>query len=170
MTAQKNLDLKGDFRKHPVAELLVEIVQAKLSGSLRLAKGKEKTVIYFRDGAVVYAVSNGREHRLFSVLLQRKRVEEKTLAQFPNFANDMELAAGLEAKGILTKAQIAEMVTVQIESIIVEALTWLNGEWHFSPLARLREDLIYETDVFKVLIEYARCIPSQDVYQRFRSV
>lgn len=170
MTAQQNLDLKGDFRQHPFAELVVEIVQAKLSGSLRITHAKQKSIIYFREGAVVYAVSNAREHRLFNVLLSRKRIDEKTLGKIPEFANDLELAAALEAKAIFSRAEINEFVIVQIESIIVSALMWTAGDWLFSPLTRLREDLLYEIDVHRLLVDYARCLPSQDVYQRFKSV
>ena len=170
MTDQNNLDLKGDFQKHPFAEVLVEIAQAKLSGSLRLTRKKEKTIIYFREGAVVYAVSNARELRLFSILLSRKKIDQKTLAPFPNLANDLELAAGLEEKKIFTKGEIDEIVTTQIESIIVDGLTSREGEWVFSPLTRFREDLVYKIDVYKVLMDYARCLPSQEVYLRFKSV
>ena len=170
MTLQNNLDLKGTLQKHPFAELIVEIVQAKLSGSLRLSSEKKKDIIYFRDGAVVYAVSNAREQRLFSVLLNRKKIDQKTLAKFRNLANDLELAAELEEKGIFTKDEIHELIALQIESIIIDALSWPKGEWNFSPLTRLREDLIYKFDVYKVLIDYARCLASQEVYQRFRSV
>ena len=170
MTAQQNLDLKGDFRQHPFAELLVEVAQAKLSGSLRLTQAKQKSIIYFRDGVVVYAVSNAREHRLFNVLLSRNRIDQKTLGKIPQFANDLELAAALEEKAIFTRAEIDEFIVVQIESIIVSTLMWTAGEWLFSPLTRLREDLVYKIDVYKPLIDYARCLPSQDVCQKFRSV
>ena len=133
MTTPNNLDLKGDFQKHPFAELLVEIVQARLSGSLRLSYFKQKCVIYFRDGAVVYAVSNARELRLFSLILKRRKIDEKTLAQFPNLANDIELATALQAKGIFKKTEIDELVSNQIESIIIDALTWITGNWIYRP-------------------------------------
>ena len=163
MTSQNNLDLKGNFQNHPFAELLVEILQAKLSGSLRLAHAKQKSIIYFRDGSVVYAVSNAREQRLFSVMLRRKKIDEKTLAQFPSLANDLELAAELEAKKIFTKNEIDELVVMQIDSIIVDALTWPSGEWTFSPLTRLRDDLNYKNDIHRILVDYAvyavtRCV------------
>ncbi|HUR98905.1 MAG TPA: DnaJ domain-containing protein [Pyrinomonadaceae bacterium] len=170
MTPQNNLDLKGNFQKHPFAELLVEIVQAKLSGSLRVERAKQKSVIYFRDGAIVYAVSNAREQRLFSILLNRKKTDQKTLGQFPDFANDLELAAGLAAKKVFTKIEVDELVAAQVESVVIDVLTWPAGDWLFSPLTRLRDDLVYKTNVHKVLVDYARCLPSQDVYQRFRSV
>lgn len=170
MTSQTSLDLKGDFRSHSFAELLVEIGQAKLSGSLRVASGKQKTIIYFRDGVLVFAVSNSREHRLFSVLLERSKIDRRTLAQFPDLTNDLELGLALEEKEIFTRAEIEELVAIQIDSIIIHALSWTEGQWLFSPLARLREDLIYKTDVFKVLIEYARCLSMDEVYSRFKSV
>ena len=170
MTTANNLELKGVFHVHPFAELLVEIVQARLSGSLRLSVDNHKSVIYFRNGAVVYGVSNAREQRLFSVLLKHRKIEEKTLAQFPNLANDLELLAALKAKGIFNKHEIDQLVTLQIESIIIDALTWRKGSWTFSPLTRLRQDLVYNVDIHKVLVDYARCIPSQEVQRRFRSV
>ncbi len=170
MTPHNNFDLRGDFRSHPFAELLVEIVQAKLNGSLRLSRQKEKAIVYFRDGLVVYAVSNSRDLRLFSILLSRHKLDEKTLARVTEFANDIELAASLEEKKIFSKEQIDDFVAVQIESIIVDALTWPSGDWIFSPLTRLREDLICKTDVYRTLVEYARCLPIETVYQRFRSV
>jgi curved DNA-binding protein CbpA len=170
MTSENNLELKGNFQKHPLAELIVEIGQAKLSGSMRVERAKQKSVIYFRDGEVVYAVSNAREQRLFSVLLKRKKIDQKTLTQFSNLANDLELAEALQAKKVFTKSEIDEFVIMQIESVVIEALTWPAGDWVFTPLNRLRDDLVYKTDVYKLLIDYARCLPSQDVYQRFRSV
>jgi len=170
MTAESNLDLSGDFRTHPFAELVVEIVKARLSGSLRASRNKHKIVIYFREGEVVYAVSNAREHRLFSVMLNRKKIDQKTLAKFSNLANDLELATQLRQQKIFSKQEMEEIVVLQIESIIIDAVAWQSGEWHFSPLTRLRSDLIHKIDLFGLLVDYARCLPSQEVYQRFRSV
>ncbi len=170
MTAQNQLDLKGDFQRHQFAEVLAEIVHAKLSGNLRLTQNDQKSIIYFRDGIVVYAVSNSIEYRLFNVLLQRKRVQQKDLARIPNFANDLELAAELEAKNILSKSDIDETIKTQIDSIIVNSLTWTTGEWVFSPLARVREDLVFKVDACKILADFARCLPSDEVYGRFKSV
>ena len=170
MTQPQNLDLKGDFRAHPFAELLIEIMQGGLSGSLRLAKENEKCVIYFRDGVVIYAVANSRELRLFNILLSRKKIDQKTLGQFPDLGNDLELGARLVQKGIFTKQELDEVIVTQVEAIIVNALTWNQGEWHFSPLARLRDDLVYRVDIHKLLMDYARCQPSDLVNYRVGNV
>ena len=128
MAPIKTIDLKGNFRAYPFAELIVEISQAKLSGSLRLACGEKKTIVYFRDGALVYGVSNAKALRLFTILLSRSIIEQKELANHPNFANDFELAAGLQAKGTLSREEIEAANINQIEAVIIDALSWPDGE------------------------------------------
>ncbi|MBC7899732.1 MAG: DnaJ domain-containing protein, partial [Saprospiraceae bacterium] len=170
MTPQNTLDLKGNFKTHPFAEILAEIAQAKLSGSLRLSRGERKTIVYVNEGEIVYAVSNSREFRLFNVILGQHKIDKPALAQFPNLANDIEFAASLQEKGLFTKEQIDDQIVTQIKQIVVEALSWPEGEWLFSPLARLRENLVYDIGVYNVLTDYARCVPADAVAERFRSV
>ena len=170
MTPQNTLDLKGIFRIHPFAELLVEIGQARLSGSLRLSHGDRKSIIYFRDGEVVYGVSNAREHRLLGIILELKKADTQRLARMPKFSNDVEFAAGLAKEDILPKNEIDELIVLQIERIIIDALSWPDGEFIYSPLVKPREDLVFNIDFHKVLIDYARCQPMASVFERFKSM
>lgn len=170
MTPQQNLDLKGNFRTHPFAELLVEIVQAKLSGSLRLSFENRKSVVYFRYGEVVYGVSNSKALRLFNLLLKHKKLNTKLIARYPNFANDLEFSVSLQQDGLLSKEDIDAVVVSQIEAIIIDALSWPAGEWEFSSLARPRSDLVFQIDIHKVLIQYARVLSTQLISERFKSV
>ena len=170
MTSENTLDLKGNLKTHPFAELLVEIAQAKLSGSLRLSRDDQKTIVYVNEGEIVYAVSNARAFRLFSVLLGQNKIDKQVLAQYPNFANDIEFAASLQKKDLFTKEQIDTQIITQIKQIVVDALSWSEGEWIFSPLARLRDDLVYDIGVYSLLIDYARCVPTELMVARFKSV
>lgn len=170
MTPQITIDLKGNFNTHPFAELLVEISQAKLSGSLRLMRGEKKTIVYIRDGEVVYGVSNSRSFRLFNVLLSAGKIDNQTLARHPAAANDLEFAASLVLNGQITQEDVDLAVVEQIKQIMIDTLVWADADWVFSPLARLREDLVYDADIYNVLIEYARCISPDMIMQRFRSV
>ena len=170
MTPQNTVDLTGNLSTHSSAEILVEIGQAKLSGSLRLSNGDKKTIVYIREGEVVYAVSNGRAFRLFSVLLASAKIDKSVLLRFPNFVNDSEFAAHLLQNSSLTKEDIDTAVVSQVKQIIIDALMWPDAEWVFSPLARLRDDLIYDAGVRNVLIDYARCIPPEMIFERFKSV
>ncbi|HMJ08171.1 MAG TPA: DnaJ domain-containing protein, partial [Pyrinomonadaceae bacterium] len=170
MTPQNSLEISGDFRVHPAAELLVEIVQAKLTGALRLSHETKKTIVYFRDGAIVFGVSNAREHRLLTCLLKAKRIQESDLAKIPRVTNDMDLAAALQQKRILSKEEIEEVFVSQIGDIIVDFVSWPAGKWSFSPLARLREDIIFPIEIHKLLFDYARCVNGDVIMQRFKSV
>lgn len=170
MTPQNTLELQGNLRAYPLAELIVEIAQANLSGSLRLHQQEKKTIIYFKEGAVVYGVSNARSMRLFSILIERGKLNQKDLSQCPNFTNDLELAGALQAGGTFSKEQAETALTSQIEAVIIDALTWPDGEWTFSPLAQLRRELCFRVNVFRVLADYARCMPLDIVLQRFKSV
>lgn len=170
MTPQNSLDHKGSFKVNPFAELLVEIEQAQLGGSMRLSNGENRSIVYFRDGAIVFAVSNGRDHRLLNILLESKKLDQSRLAGLPQCNNDVELALMLVRENILTKEEVDAATVQQIEKIIIEAMMWPDGQWHYSPLVRSREDLIFDVDAHKLLMDYARCVPSATVFARFKSV
>lgn len=169
MTQLNTLDVKGTFTANPLAELLIEIDHAKLSGSLRMSNKDQKSILYFDEGNVIFGVSNSKSHRLFNVMLQNKRIEKDVVVKHTNFANDLEFAQSLKKNGT-SEDEINSAFSLQIDAIAVDALSWPDGEWHFSPLARLRSDIRFETNVARVLISYARCIPLEIVVNRFRSV
>jgi hypothetical protein len=170
MTAQKDLELNGNLSSNPFAELLVEIQHAGFDGSLRLGSGDRKAMVYFRDGEVVYAVSNSKALRLFNVLLRSNHIDAKTIGKHPNFANDVEFAASLASTGVVEKPILDEAFTSQMNDILVEVLTWPDGEWKFDPLIRARGELQYPIDCRGILIDYARCASAERIYTRFKSV
>lgn len=170
MTAQKDLEISGSLSAYPFAELLIEILHSELEGSLRLTSGDRKVMVYFRDGKIVYVVSNAKALRLFNVLLRANLIDTKVIARHPNFANDVEFAAKLVAAGTLTQTSIDEAFNSQMNDIVVEVLTWPDGEWKFDPLIRVKAELKFPIDCRAVLIDYARCASAERIYTRFRSV
>src|SRR4051812_30994518 len=86
------LEVQGDFSSHPYAELLVEISQTRLSGSLRLASADKKAILYFEDGGFAFAVSNERRFRLSQILEAEKLIDDSTVFSMIRGANDLELA------------------------------------------------------------------------------
>ena len=169
MSPENGLEIKSTIEKHPLAELIVEIRQNNLGGSLRLSIGDKKAVIYFDEGRLIYAVSNAREHRLFSHLLKEKLLEQKELAQFPNFAKDHEFAAALKAAGRLNEEQLTNAAKAIVRQIVLDSLSWIKGDFTFTPLARVREDLKLDVEIGDLLMNYGRCFDSGWVINRFRS-
>lgn len=170
MTAQNELDHNGILRLHPLAELLVEISQARLNGSLRVTSGDQKVVIYFSLGEVVYAISNARAFRLFDILLRENKIDKEILATSPNYTNDLEFARSLTAKGAISAEDVTAVMTGQIAALIKTALGWAEGEWIFSPLARLKDGVRFAVNVNKILLDYSRNLTGESVVRRFKSV
>ncbi|MEQ1923729.1 MAG: DnaJ domain-containing protein [Pyrinomonadaceae bacterium] len=170
MTPQSELEIQGNFFTHPFAELISEIMQARVNGSLRVSNKEKKCVIYLKNGEIVFAVSNARAARLFDILLTRNRMTKDDVTKIPNFSNDHELVAYLEDKKFLTKADTAKLFSEQIESILVDILTWDTGEWDFSSLRRIRDGLAYDVETRRILFDFGRCMPIDKVLGRFRSL
>ena len=170
MTPQSELEIKGNFLTHPFAELLAEIGQARVSGSLRVSNKDRKCVLYVKNGDVIFAASNARSSRLFDILIRRGRLTKADLGQIPNFSNDLEFAAFLEDKKFLTKAECDRLFGEQIEGVIVDILAWPEGDWDFSSLKRVRDGLAFEVNAKRLLLDYGRCLPTDAVLGRFRSL
>lgn len=170
MTPQNNLDLEGNFLTHPFAEILAEVSQARLTGSLRVSAKDRKSIVYFKGGRVAFAVSNSRSSRLSEILLRKKIIEPDLLAKIPKFTTDLEFAAVLNERGIFSKDETDRFFVEQIEGILVDALSWSAGDWVFSPLARLKDGLMFNIATEGLVLDYARCIPVDAVLGRFRSL
>jgi curved DNA-binding protein CbpA len=170
MTAKNELDHNGILRLHPLAELLVEIGQARLNGSLRLANAEHKVIIYFNSGEVIYAISNARAFRLFDILLRENKIDKEFLTANPNFTNDLELAKALAAKRVMTPEEVNEALTAQMAAILKDSIGWEEGDWSFSPLARLREGIRFKINIDKLLIAHARKLTPEAAFSRFKSV
>jgi curved DNA-binding protein CbpA len=169
MFAPNATEIKGTFQESPFAELLIEVIQAELSGSFRLSNGEEKVIIYLKSGEVIFAVSNLRQHRLFEMLLQTGRISKDILSKIPNFANDFELAEALIIKEVLTTAEVDEFFINQIKSILMMVMTWHTGSWNFNHLARAKEGVEFKVETTELLVKYARSLPNEVIIKRFKS-
>lgn len=170
MTPQTGLELKGNFLTHPFAELVAEISQARLTGSLRVSNKDQKCILYFTNGRLPFAVSNSRSSRLFDILVQRKRLTRDDLTKIPNFSNDFELAAFLRETNFATKAESDQLFIDQIEAIVIDILGWQDGSWNFSSLTRIRDGLVFNVNINKIMLDYGRCLPVDTVLGRFRTL
>jgi curved DNA-binding protein CbpA len=169
MSSPNNLEINGNLTAHPLAELMVEILQARLDGSLRLSHHNSKTIIYVRHGEVVFAVSNQRQHRIFELLLQAATVTRQQLVEIPEFTNDFALADALREKEILSESELKSIFTRQIEGILRDVIGWKDGVWTFSPLARIKDEINYKIDIYGLLVEHGRTLPKDAVVRRFKS-
>ncbi len=169
MSSLNNLEYSGSLSDYPLAELLVEVLDAGLDGSVRLSAHNSKAIIYFRDGQVRYAVSNQRRHRLFELLLNAQLVTKRELIDVPEFTNDIVLATALRESGKLADSTVATILARQVESILIDGLKWKDGNWTLSPLVRVKNDLTVEIDTRMIMMKHARDIAKDAIIRRFKS-
>jgi len=169
MSSQKNLEITGNLLAHPLAELLVEILQFRFNGSIRLSHHNSKTIIYVREGEVVFAVSNQRQHRIFEILLRADAITKQQLVAIPEFTNDMALAKALTDRGMFSESAMQAVFTRQLEGILRDVIAWKEGVWVFSPLARIKDDIYYRIDTYSLLVEYGRNLHKDLLVKRFKS-
>lgn len=167
MESSNNLEIKGSLQTNPLAELFHEIARNRFNGSLRLLNEAQKTVVYFDDGEVVYAVSNARHHRLFDLLLQTGKINQTQLLAIPDFTNDLALKDNLLKNNLLSKEEINALFERQISDILQAAFVWQTGEWIFSPLVRLKNDWRFQVGLNNLLLDFARAFPAEKTADKF---
>jgi tetratricopeptide (TPR) repeat protein len=158
MTAKNSLELKGTISAFPVAETLLEITQAALTGSLRIEHEEKKAIVYFLDGKAIYAVSNQRIHRLSERLLEGGVIDREFIARHRQITNDLQFAEAVAAANLISPDEIALAVRELCEQVIKENLNLTDGEWTFSPNARLKDGLAYEIDLDGMLFVHGRTV------------
>lgn len=170
MTSPNSLEITGNLREHPLAELLTEVSQARLNGSLHVSSESQKTVVYFDAGEVVFAVSNARAFRLFEVLLRDRKITKERLVKFSDFTNDFLLGQNLLKDKLFSKPEIDALFIRQIEDVLKNGFDWLEGDWTFSPLVRVKGNIRFKIESNRILTEYARDLPDEAVVCRFKNL
>jgi curved DNA-binding protein CbpA len=149
---------EGQLSERPLAELIRELVDARLSGAIRLSNDPAKVVVYFEKGELLFATSNLRAHRLREVF-KRNATAEAQIDEFASLTSDEELAAALVQKGTTTNAVLQEMRSAQATDVLRLALLWTAGHWSFDRRVRVAGDLRVAIDVSRLLLESARHLP-----------
>ena len=133
--------MEGQLTENPLAELIAEIYGSQLSGALRLSHERIKVAAYFENGALTFASSNLRSHRLANFLRRSIPSDYVQVRELPKADTDEELAATVIQRGILTPKMVDTVRQHQVSEVLRVALLWTAGTWSFDPRVRLASDL-----------------------------
>ena len=150
--------MEGQLSRHPLAELIREIIDSELSGSLRLSREAAKVAVYFDAGQPIYAASNLRGHRLREIL-KRKNIESFHLENATAATTDEELAQKLIASGDIKPEELETVRSGQALDVLRTALLWTEGDWQFNQKVRIPPEMRVTLDVGRLLLETARHLP-----------
>jgi DnaJ-domain-containing protein 1 len=162
--------MNGRLSDHPLAELVHEISEARVSGALRLARERAKGVVYFDGGRVAAALANLRPLRLVEVLRRSGVVDAARLfAAVGEGASDEQTGFALVRAGLVDEAGLKRLQERQSKEVLSELLRWAEGEWSFDARVRLSgPQKGQQVEVSSLLLEAARALPAAFVAARTR--
>ncbi|HEX8922597.1 MAG TPA: DUF4388 domain-containing protein, partial [Pyrinomonadaceae bacterium] len=163
----QNLRMAGQLKRHPLTELIREISAGGISGALRLARERAKSVVYFDAGQIIYAASNLRAYRLVESVRRWNILSEAQLAAVQGKTSDLEFGAALVETQILSRERLSDLMTRQVSELLYHTLLWTEGEWEFDPRVRLASDTRVTIQTKKLLVESARRLPTEFIQERF---
>ena len=158
--------MNGQLIEHPPAELIREITSKSLAGKLQLEHDRMKVVVYFDNGALLYAASNLRTLRL-SEYLRKTGMADAVLSRYGERRPDLELAKSLLKDNLLSPAATEQLQSKQVTDTLRLALSWTEGTWDFDQRARLDEAPKLDVDIISLLLDTGRRTPSKFAGSRF---
>src|SRR6185503_3854927 len=151
--------MKGKLTDQPLAELIREIADKGLSGTLRLEHDRAQTAVYFESGVLVYAAANLRSLRLREYLFKRGAISETERARFNANLSDLALADALASSRTMRRKDIDAMLALLVGDILRVALLWVDGIWQFDERARLAQPVQLTIDTSTLLRDAAQRLP-----------
>lgn len=159
--------MDGQLSDHPLAELIHEISDARLSGALRLARESVKAAVYFGEGQTLAAFMNVRAHRLVEMLRRAGAVDAGRLGVVVHEGmNDEQAGAAIVRAGLLSASELWRLQTRQSSETLRELLRWTECEWSFQQRVRLAGNYRAQPNTPQLLIECGRNFPHEMISRR----
>lgn len=127
---------EGELAERRLPAVLLDLVEAKETGTLHLVRGKIHKSVVLSGGHPVSVRSNAREETLGQFLRGHGVIsaEHHAAAIRQSAASRRRIGEVLVGLGALTEAQLLDALAAQVRFKLVRSLRWPDGTWRFEPL------------------------------------
>ncbi|HEX9638190.1 MAG TPA: DUF4388 domain-containing protein [Acidobacteriota bacterium] len=127
------MPLAGNLATISLPNILQLLYSERKTGTLVVKDGSSQREIYLKSGVVIHAISNDSAHRIGQLLVRRKSITNSELeraikAQRRSGQNLGDALIDLRA---ITREQLQEVLKIQVEEIVYNALNWERGHFEF---------------------------------------
>jgi len=151
--------LEGNLACFGVPDILTFLNMGHRTGVLALERPSQETKIFFREGKPVYATSSKDELRLGAMLVRLGRVDNSTLERALQQKAGHRIGQALLSQKILSEAELASFLKVQVSEVIFETIEWHEGLFTFwDGVPPPTTAVTLEMDLQNLLMEGARRI------------
>jgi hypothetical protein len=161
--------LRGSLTSFRLPDVLTFVSSAKKSGTLTLTSGSSEAIVYFEDGAVIFAGSNQETLRLSAVLLRKKHIstEQRDAIDALMKAEGGRFGQLAVQQGLLTDEQLRDFLKVQVSEIIYDCFVWPDGNFAFLDGATVPPYAVtISVDLSNLIMEGARRIAEWEECER----
>jgi CheY-like chemotaxis protein/tetratricopeptide (TPR) repeat protein len=125
----------GALADTPLPCLLLDLLDARVTGRLVLERGRVQKVVELILGHPVAVTSNIREETLGYFLVARGVITDEVHQEALELAaqKHSRIGAALLEMGKLTSERLVELLLAQTRHKLVRSLTWPEGTWKFQP-------------------------------------
>ena len=124
--------LEGDLSRIEVPDLLTFLNMGHRTGVLALERTEQETKLFFRDGRPVFATSTRDDLRLGSMLVRMGKVREEVLEKaLAGPRKPGRIGHTLLAQNVLSEAELASCLKVQVSEVIFDTFAWRAGVFSF---------------------------------------
>jgi hypothetical protein len=145
--AEKSI-LQGDLSRIQLPDVLSFMAMIRQSGKLVVRRGQLERAIHWKDGEIVFAMSNSPEHSLGQFLLRNGKITQEQYEESKRRVTP-QLRHGklLVQMGAISPKDLWWGVKNQVLEIMYSLFTWKDGEFSFFDSA---EDLAQERIVLQI--------------------
>ena len=125
--------LEGDLARLEVPDVLTFLNLGRRTGVLALEKPDQETKLFLRDGNPVFATSTKGELRLGEMLVRMGRVKAEVVERAASKPRSGRWRIGhmFLADKVLTEAELASFLKVQVSEVIFDTFGWRDGQFTF---------------------------------------
>lgn len=133
------MSLFGNLEDLPLPYFLQMIAGNRMTGKLVLTRMDGHGLIVFRDGKIIYAASNSARETFGNILVLRKLISVSTLTEAlkrqVRSSEERRLGTILLEMGAVDEAALEEVMTEQVESVLLELFRWERGFVKFEAMS-----------------------------------
>ncbi len=152
--------LKGNLRDFSTTQLLNLINLARKTGTLTIDGRDAKARLCFKEGKLIYAVLDGRDDHLATVLYRAGKItaeQARTIQTQAGNKSAKELGALLINAGYISHADIVRIIRNHVLDSVYPLFTWPEGTFYFESNVLPFEDRItVAIDLENVIMEGSR--------------
>jgi hypothetical protein len=157
--------LEGDLARFDCPDLLNLLAVASHTGVLVLERREQETKIFLRSGRPVFACSTHDDLRFGSLLVRLGKVKGDRMepALLKRRGGRRRLGQVLVSEQLLSQADLASLLKVQVSEVIFDAFTWGEGVFTFWTQVPPPSNVVtLEMDLQSLLMEGIRRLDISD--------